>query len=382
VVVPLDPIEAYERAGHGDYLESYFNPGGMFSEVIALSPLERGRRQAFGMTVIGVPERQFAAALREIRPDVVRAYGGWWCSDLVCRHRVPGIPVVVSVHDSQPQHISASLRYADVVICVSETVRKQVLAVGVARRRTCLLPNRIDRSVFRPVGDPAALQAIASRFPSGRFILHVGRKVPAKNIDTVLRALVELPPEYRAVFVGMGDARPYINLAKQLGVDARCTWIDAIPNSALPGWYSWCDCLCVPSRTEGFGFVFIEAAACGAAIVTSDIGPMNEYLTDGVSAALVRKFEHPPAIAAAVRRACEDGDYRRQITAGARVAAEPFDKALVDHLEKAIYREAMLLSPLPMSRRLEIETWKLRRSLGGLRSVLEWRGRVRPAGAQ
>lgn len=396
VVVPLDPIETYERAGHADYLEAYFNPGGMFDEVFAVSPLERGRRRAFGVTIIGADEQAFAATVRRIRPDVIRAYGGLWCSDLVCRRRVAGIPVVVSVHDSLPQRVFPSVRYADLVVCMSEAVRRQVLAVGTDPRRTRLLPNRIDRSVFRPVRDAAALRSISSRFPPGRYILHIGRKDRQKNIDTVIRALATLPPDYHAVFVGQGDRSPYVALASQLRVESRCFWIDAIPNFELPKWYSWCDCMCVPSRWEGFGFVFIEAAACGAAVVTSDIGPMNEYLSDGVSATLVKEYEDPGAIASAIRRVCEDVEYRRHIIAGAEVAARPFDRPMVDAAEMAIYREAMALPHEPLGRRLEIRTWKarqtvrdatsssmrrVRRSLSFLRSVMVSRHGLPPAGA-
>src|SRR2546422_4783059 len=88
VVVPSDPIEAYERAGY-DWLERYYNPQGMFQQVFALSPLEKGERQAYGMTIIGVKEQDFSDMLRKIRPDVVRAYGGYWPADLVCRRRLP-----------------------------------------------------------------------------------------------------------------------------------------------------------------------------------------------------------------------------------------------------------------------------------------------------
>jgi len=396
VVVPLDPIETYERSGHADYLEAYFNPGRMFDEVLAVSPLERGRRQAFGMTVLGVPEREFASAIRELRPDVIRAYGGLWCSDLVCRQRVSGIPVVVSVHDSLPERVFPSVRYADLVVCMSEAVRRQVLAVGTEPHRIRLLPNRVDRTVFQPIRDPQALQSIAARFPPGRYILHVGRKDRQKNIDTVVRSLVELPPDYHAIFVGMGDRSPYVELSRQLQVESRCFWIDAIPNFELPAWYSWCDCFCVPSRWEGFGFVVIEAAACGAAVVTSDIGPMNEYLTDGVSAALVKAYEEPKAIAGAIRRVSEDTEYRRRITAGAEIASQPFDRPIVDAAEMAIYREALALPRTGLGRRLEIERWKaqqalrdarqsavsqVRRPLSYLRSVVNSRPSVPPAGA-
>jgi glycosyltransferase involved in cell wall biosynthesis len=367
VVVPLDPIAAYEACGNGSFLEAYFNPGGMFDEVFAVSPLEKGRRAAFGMTIIGASEHEFTRLLRDIKPHVVRAYGGMWCSDFVCRRRVPGVPVVVSVHDSLPGRVHRSVRYADLVLCTSEAVRRQVLARGTEPGRTRLLPNRIDRTVFHRSEDAAALQAIASRFPAGRHILHVGRKTHQKNLDTLLRALAVLPPDYSVVFIGMGDRLRYSALAEQLGVGQRCFWLDAVPNDELPDWYTWCDCLCVPSRWEGFGIVFIEAAACGTAIVTSDLAPMNEFLTDGESAALVREYENPGALAETIRRVCEDASYRNRIASGATAAAEPFDRAAVDRTEMAWYREAMMLAKPGFGRRLEIRAWQTRERLGHTR---------------
>src|SRR6185369_596576 len=108
VVVPSDPIIAYEQKGCSDWLEQYYNPQGMFNEVFALSPYERGERQAYGMTIIGVAERDFSAMLRRLQPEVVRGYGGYWASDLVCSHRIADIPVVVSVHDTNPEYLHKS----------------------------------------------------------------------------------------------------------------------------------------------------------------------------------------------------------------------------------------------------------------------------------
>jgi glycosyltransferase involved in cell wall biosynthesis len=364
VVVPSDPIAAYEAAGY-DWLERYFNPQGMFQEVFALSPFEKGERQAHGMTVIGVPERNFAGKLRELRPDLVRAYDGFWASDLVCSRRVAGIPVVVSVHDTNPRLIHDSVRYADLVICMSNVVAQQVVERGTQPSRVRIMPNRVDGEVFHPIKDPAYLQPIAERFPAGKYLLHVGRKSEQKNLDTVIRMLSLLPAEYRCVFVGQGDPIPFQGLARELGVEERCFWVGSVKNSELPLWYSWCDCMCTPSRWEGFGIVFIEAAACGAPIVTSDLAPMNEYLTHEVSACLVKQYLDPPALAAAVRRVCEDRPYRDVLAQGAVQAAQPFARHLIDAQETAIYREAIGLGPLPLARSLEIAAWRLKNSVLG-----------------
>ncbi len=358
VVIPSDPIGAYEQAGFDSWLESYYNPGKMFSEVFALSPLEKGECQAYGMTILGVPEREFPRVLRDIRPDVVRAYGGFWPADLACRYRVPGVPVVVSVHDTNPALLHKSICYADLVICVSAGVEKLVLAKGVDPKRIRRLPNRVDTKVFYPRKDDERFQSVASQFPPGKHILHVGRKSHEKNLDTLIQALQFLPTDYSCIFVGRGDVAPYVSLAKQVGVADRCFWVESVKNSELPLWYSWCDCFCVPSRWEGFGIVFIEAAACGAPIVTSDIAPMNEYLSHDVSACLVKEYENPRALAEAIRKVCEDVKYRETLSTGAVKAAQPFDRAVVDEMEVAIYREALALPSLSLGRWAGWAIWR------------------------
>ena len=147
VVVPSDPISAYEAAGY-DYLERYYNPGRLFREVFAISPMEKGRRDAYGMTILGVSERNAGRVLRELRPDVVRAYGGYGAADLACRFRLPGVPVVVSVHDTNPDLLHEAVCYADRVLCVSKAVAGCVERKGVEPERIQILPNRVDLKLF------------------------------------------------------------------------------------------------------------------------------------------------------------------------------------------------------------------------------------------
>jgi glycosyltransferase involved in cell wall biosynthesis len=386
VVVPSEPIAEYEAAGYTG-LERYYNPGAMFAEVVALSPRERGQRRAHGLTIVGVPERDFGRVLRKVGPDAIRAYGGGWPADLVCRHRPAGTPVLVSVHNVHPLAASRAVRYADLVLCVSGAVERRVRSLGTPPSRLRRLPNRVDTEVFRPQPDPARQLALHARFPAGRWILHVGRRVEQKNLDTLIRALALLPQDYGAVFVGQGDREPYAALAEALGVGVRCVWVDAVANSELPLWYSWCDVMCTPSRWEGFGIVFIEAAACGAAIVTSDLAPMNEYLRHDESACLVADYENPGALAAAVRHVCEDDAYRRRLSAGAVKAAQPFDRRAVDAAEVAIYRETLALGahvrdPLSASQRLDLAAWAAGAKTAGLAAALRRRLRQAVGGAR
>ena len=124
--------------------------------------------------------------------------------------------------------------------------------------------------------------------------------------------------------------------------------------------FAVCDCMCVPSRCEGFGIVFIEAAASGIPVVTSDIPPMSEYLRDEVSALLIGDYENSVALAQGIRRAVEDADLNQRLRIGGRLAAQRFDLGRVDDLEVSYYEAAIngsLGHPPP---KLAATAWKLR----------------------
>jgi glycosyltransferase involved in cell wall biosynthesis len=364
VVVPSDSIADYEKAGL-DWLARYYNPEGMFDEVFVVSPLESGRRDAHGMVIIGASEHEFTHIVRSIAPAVLRAYGGMSSGDLVCRRRPPETPTIVSLHDSHPRCVAASVTHADMVLCTSEAVRRTAARIGVARHRIRVLPNRVDTAKFTRLEPGPQWRRLDERFGPGKRVLHVGRKSAAKNIETVLGALGELGDDYIGIFVGRGETGPYRELAQRLGVARRCHWVESVPNSELPLWYSWCDCLCVPSRWEGFGIVFIEAAACGTPIVTSRIAPMNEYLRHNVSAFLVEDYLNARAMAAGVKAVCEDKALAQRLGSGAVLAARPFAAEVVDALEADYYREAIAQGAMSMRRRLQLATWRTRAQASG-----------------
>lgn len=343
VIIPTDPISAYEAKGL-TWLAEYYNPAATFDRVTALSPIEVTRRQAWGLDIMPCPVWRFREAIARLRPNVVRAYGGYWPADLAVSTRVRGIPIVVSVHDTTNVH--PSVRLADLVICMSKAVLEKVLEHGTDPARTRILPNRVDLETFRPSSaeERRRLQAqLAQRFGQpGRCVLHIGRKSEQKNLDTVLRCLPLLPSDVWLLAIGQPRSTPeYDRLARELGVSERVVWVDRIANDELPSIYNAVSALVVPSRWEGFGVVFIEAAACGTPIVTSDIAPMNEYLSHQESAVLVREFENQSSLAAAIREVLDDEVTTGTLRANGPRAATPFSRAEVDRRERQYYEAVM-----------------------------------------
>ena len=351
VFFPSDPIQAYIDKGRNfEFLAEYYNPGKYFNEVICLSPWgEKKDEVIFGIRYIKASPYNFKSIIKKIKPDVIRGYGGYCCADWVSFNKVKDIPTVVSVHDTNSELIHDSLAYADAIICMSQAVKDAVITnVPNVTKNIWVMPNRIDTELYSKKYDSTIFNNLNRRFPGKYHILHIGRKTEQKNLDTVIKALKYLDNDTVTVFVGRGDTEKYKRLAIEEGVISRCYFVDCVKQEELPYWYSWCDCFCTPSRWEGFGYVFIEAAATETAIVTSDIAPMNEYLKDEVSAFLVKDYEDPKAIAQAVKRCLVEKSISI-MKKNARNVGLRFEKKNIDQQEIEIYKQVMEIKPNNMN---------------------------------
>ena len=340
-VIPNDPLEEYKKSGYIG-LEQYYNPRHFFDEVYALSPLEKEAKEEYGMRIIPTKFWQMKKRIRELRIDVVRAYGGYWPAKMACDYKVSGVPAIVSVHDTNPERLCSSIKKADCVFCVSQAVRNLVLTKFKDPQRAWVLPNRVDFNLMRP-HDNSEFTKLNQRYPFKYRILHVGRQHPVKNLDTLIKALKILGDEYCVIAAGSINNLEDSLLAHREGVWQRCFFIGPVRNDELPLYYSWCDCMCTPSRREAFGVVFIEALACASAVVTSDIAAINEYMRHMYNGLLVKDYENPLALAEAVKLACTDSKVRSILKSNARKSVEQFEKSKIDALELDYYQQAMEL---------------------------------------
>lgn len=342
-VIPSDPLEAYKRKGTTLWLEDYYNSLHFFDEVFLLSPLEKEERYEFGMNIVPTKLEQLKRNIRELNIDVIRAYGGYWACDMACNNKVIGVPVVVSVHDRRPEYLHNSIKMADIVFCVSDVVKELVLTKFRRKDRVWILSNRVNFNIMHPY-PKNELEALDDKYPFKYRILHIGRKSREKNLDTLIRALKILGNEYCILAVGLGDKDEYVKLAEEQGIREQCHFIESIKNEKLACYYSWADCMCVPSRCEGFGMVFIEALACEAVVVTSDIAPMNEYIEHMKNGLLVKDYENPQTLAKMIRIACNDKRLREFLKKNAKKSVERFEKSRIDKLETDYYKKILAMA--------------------------------------
>lgn len=165
------------------------------------------------------------------------------------------------------------------------------------------IPGAVDLSRFRPDGPPAASRARFGIGP-GPVILTVRRQVERMGIDLLLRAAARVPG-VEVVLGGEGPHRPRFEaLAKELGIRAR--FLGFVPDADLPALYRAADLFVLPTRAlEGFGFVAIEAMACGTPAMGTPVGAIPEVLGP---LGLVFESATAESIAHGIRRFFESPD--------------------------------------------------------------------------
>ncbi len=192
----------------------------------------------------------------------------------------------------------------------------------------------VDLDRFRP-GAPGERDEARRRLglPTDRqVVLFAGRVQPLKAPDVLVRAVGELRASGRPVpllvVLGGPSGRPTAvrelrALAVTLGVDDDVVVRPPAPRDELAAWYHAADLVAMPSRSESFGLVAVEAQACGTPVLAADVGGLRTVVDDDVSGRLVPG--HDPLVWADVIAAALADDARRARWAvGARQVAERY----------------------------------------------------------
>lgn len=183
-------------------------------------------------------------------------------------------------------------RHADIVIANSDFTRDELRKIGVKDKKIELISPGVDIERFRPGLETTDLKESIGISEFQKLILSVGRLSRRKGFDMVIRSIPSLLDnnlDVHYALIGIGEDKDYLEvLAEEKGVTNRVHFLGHVTVEDLPRWYNASDVFAMPNReingdTEGFGMVFLEAAACGKPAIAGISGGTGSAVVHGIT---------------------------------------------------------------------------------------------------
>lgn len=207
---------------------------------------------------------------------------------------------------------------SDILIANSEFTKDKLIKLGVSESNIRRISPGVDTKRFDKQRSTEILRNKLKIPKTSNILLSVGRLSRRKGFDMVIRSLKPLmknglDPYY--VIIGIGEDKNYLEqVARDEGVHDRVFLLGHVSMGDLPKWYNECDIYIMPNRNidgdeEGFGMVYIEAAACGKAAIAGKTGGTGSSVIDGVTGLRVDGSSSEDVVNA-ITRLLRDDDFR------------------------------------------------------------------------
>jgi D-inositol-3-phosphate glycosyltransferase len=242
---------------------------------------------------------------------------------------------------------------SDLILASTDEEERQLIELyGGGPERIAIVPPGVDHTIFTP-GDRAAARRALDLPVDGPVLLFVGRIQPLKRADLAVRALAGLgEPNATLVLVG-GPSGPdgedelveLRALVESLGLAEQVRFVAPQPHAALADFYRAADVCLVPSRTESFGLVALEAAACGTPVVAAAVGGLRAIVADGESGFLVDGRE-PADYAEPVRLLLDDPEFAARMAAEAAARSQRYAWSVTAARLRRLYADLAVREPV------------------------------------
>jgi D-inositol-3-phosphate glycosyltransferase len=218
------------------------------------------------------------------------------------------------------------------VASTADEAQELIDGYGADPQRVYVVPPGVDLGTFQPINRAEARRRIG--YGSGRLLLFVGRLERLKGVEVAIRALALLRDrrhdDVRLLILGEdsheGDESEKERLkavASEAGVRDRVDFVGSVAHHELPYFYAAADACVMPSYSESFGLVALEAQACACPVIASGVSGLRSVVRDEVSGYLIDEHD-PAAYAERIGRLLENGELAQQMGRRGRLLAQRF----------------------------------------------------------
>jgi D-inositol-3-phosphate glycosyltransferase len=238
-----------------------------------------------------------------------------------------------------------------VLASTSEEQRQLELLYDLDPERVEVLPPGVDHDVFTPDGRARAKRVLG--VDGRRVILYIGRIQRLKGADLAVACLAELEDPSAVLLVVGGPSGPGGDaevarlhaLVEDLGVSRQVRFVAPQPHRRLADYYRAADVCVVPSRSESFGLVALEASACGTPVVAAAVGGLLSLVDDSHTGFLVSSRD-PADWAAPVSLLLDDTDLRTEMGVSAHARSRRYSWSITAARLRRLYADLAVREPV------------------------------------
>lgn len=186
------------------------------------------------------------------------------------------------------------LKKSDAIIAVSNFLKNQIVDdFGVETDKISVIDCGVNVDKFSPNNKTETRQLL--KLPTDKkIILYVGTLIGRKGVETLVRAIIDLNDKNIFLCViGEGYLRQQLtDLVEENSISDKVRFENFKPKNELPNWFNCADIFVLPSLTEPFGLVALEAMSCGIPVIASNVGGLPEFVKDGINGYIFEPSDH------------------------------------------------------------------------------------------
>jgi glycosyltransferase involved in cell wall biosynthesis len=236
------------------------------------------------------------------------------------------------------------LSHANVIISPSKYYITASIFLKRYGNKIIVIPNGVNIKDFDIPYSKKECREKLGLSPDKNIILFLGVLHPIKGPDVLMKAMSQIiskVPNVELLVGGDGVMKRYLEaLAGELGVSHYAKFVGFVRNNIKPMYYKAVDIFCLPSLSESFSLVSLEAMACGTPVVASKVGGIPSIVKDGEDGLLVPP-KSPGKLADAIIYLLENEDIRKKLGENARKRAGNYSWEKIAGMTEKVYEQVI-----------------------------------------